>query len=218
MPDIKSIDNVHLVLVFLVPGLVALFVQSQFATGKNPTPTAAVLSYLTVSIIYYALVIFLVDYVLSIKELGFGKVLVWFCIIFVGPVVLGLLLGVNIQFNVLRNFLRRVGLNPVHTIPFAWDWKFGGMTEEWVLVTLKNGTRFAGFCGENSFMSSDPIERDIYVQWIFDIDDKNIWHPRGENGILITAGEISTIEFWPYNSQEISDEQKAHHPVSPPVQ
>ena len=112
MPDIKSIDNVHLVLVFLVPGLVALFVQSQFATGKNPTPTAAVLSYLTVSIIYYALVIFLVDYVLSIKELGFGKVLVWFCIIFVGPVVLGLLLGVNIQFNVPRNFLRRVGLNP----------------------------------------------------------------------------------------------------------
>ncbi len=29
MPDLKSLDNLYLVLVFLVPGLIALFVRSQ---------------------------------------------------------------------------------------------------------------------------------------------------------------------------------------------
>ena len=31
-----------------------------------------------------------------------------------------------------------------------------GDDPQWVLVTLKDGTRFAGFCGTGSFMSSDP--------------------------------------------------------------
>lgn len=135
--------------------------------------------------------------VLSIQEPGYEKALAWFALTFVGPAVLGLLLGVNIQKDLFRRVLQRCGLNPVHVIPTAWDWKFGVMKEQWVLVTLKDGTRFAGFCGNDSFMSSDPAERDIYIQWIYDIDDNNNWSQRGENGVLIAAGEISTIEFWP---------------------
>ena len=30
MPDLKSLDNLYLILGFLVPGLIALFVRSQF--------------------------------------------------------------------------------------------------------------------------------------------------------------------------------------------
>ena len=82
------------------------------------------------------------------------------------------------------------------------------MTEQWVLVTLKDGTRFAGFCGDESFMSSDPSERDIYIQWTYDIDDQNNWSSRGENGVLIAAGEVQTIEFWPCNPQEDANEQE----------
>ncbi len=55
-------------------------------------------------------------------------------------------------------------------------------------------------------MSSDPAERDIYIQWIYDIDDNNNWSRRGENGLLIAAGEIRTVEFWPYNPQENANE------------
>ena len=73
---------------------------------------------------------------------------------------------------------------------------------QWVLVTLKDGTRFAGFCGPESFISSDPGERDIYIQWVYDIDDENNWSLRGLHGVLIAAGEIQTVEFWPYTSEE----------------
>ena len=208
MPDLKSLDNLYLILGFLVPGLIVLFVRSQFVTGRSPSHSAALLPYLTVSVIYYALALPFVRFVLSIHEPGYGKTLAWFTLIFVGPAVLGLLLGVNIQKNLFRRFLQWCGLNPVHVMPTAWDWKFGGMTNQWILVTLKDGTRFAGFCGPDSFMSSDPAERDIYIQWIYDIDDSNNWSPRGENGVLITAGEVQTIEFWPYTSRENSNDQK----------
>ncbi len=208
MPDLKSLDNLYLILGFLVPGLIALFVRSQFVTGRRPPHAAALLSYLTVSVIYYALALPFADSVMAIQAPGYPKALAWFGLVFAGPALFGLLLGINIQQGLLRRFLRWCRLNPVHVMPTAWDWKFGGMREQWVLVTLKDGTRFAGFCGQNSFMSSDPAERDIYIQWIYDIDENNKWSARGENGVFIAAGEISTIEFWPYNPQETTNEQK----------
>ena len=82
------------------------------------------------------------------------------------------------------------------------------MTGEWVLVTLRNGTRFAGYCGPDSFMSSDPDNRDLYIQWVYDIDDDSGWCPRGENGVLIAAGEISTIEFWPAERKEATNDRE----------
>lgn len=209
MPDMNLFDNPYIIVGLLVPGLIVLFVRSQFLTGRRPSHSAALLSYLTVSVIYYALALPLVHFALSIDEPGNSKLLlVWFALIFVGPALLGLLLGVNIQKNLFRRVLQYCGLNTIHVIPTAWDWKFGNMNEEWVLVTLKDGTRFAGFCGGESFMSSDPHERDLYIQWIYDIDDQNNWTPRGDNSVLITAGEVQTIEFWPYIPQESTNEQE----------
>ena len=82
------------------------------------------------------------------------------------------------------------------------------MPGQWVLVTLKDGTRFAGYCGTESCMSSDPTERDIYIESVYDLTDDNVWTPRGENGVLITAGEVQTIEFWPDIPQEDANEQQ----------
>lgn len=204
---LRSFDDLYLILGFIVPGFVVLFVRSQFVTGRNLSHSAALLTYLTVSVVYYALVLPVVDLVPLIQQLSYGKVLAWFTLILVGPAILGLLLGVNIQTDAFRRFLQWCRLNPSHAIPTAWEWKFRGMSEQWVLVTLKNGTRFAGFCGSGSFMSSDPVERDIYIERVYDIDDDNRWIPRGEKGLLVAAGEVQTIEFWPRNPKEKANEQ-----------
>lgn len=213
MQELPSIDNLYPVLLFLVPGFIVLFVRSQFVTGRSPSRSTTVLSYLIVSIIYYALALPFIGLVLSAPTPGKGWPLAawlagWFALIIAGPAILGLVLGVNIQKDLLRRVLQWIGLNPVHVVPTAWDWKFGGMTPQWVLVTLKDGTRFAGFCGSGSFMSSDPAERDIYIERIYDVDDENNWNPRGENGVLIFAGEIQTIEFWPDVEQEIANDER----------
>ena len=202
MPDV-TLDNLHLIPWFIVPGLVILFVRSQFVAGQSSSHSTTFLNYLVVSLIYYALVLLF----LSVWGMDYGKALAWFALILVGPTALGLLLGLNIQKNLFHRILQRCGLNPVHVVPTAWDWKFGNMAEQWVLVTLKDGTRFSGFCGTGSFASSDPTERDIYIQLIYDVDDDNRWRSPGEKGVLIAAGEVRTIEFWPYNPEENISEQ-----------
>lgn len=75
------------------------------------------------------------------------------------------------------------------------------MEESWVLVVLKDGTKFAGLSGSSSFMSSDPNERDFYLQQIYEIAPDKTWHAT-ESSLLICSGEIRTIEFWPYRSKE----------------
>lgn len=195
MQDLSSLDDFYRILGFLVPGLVVLFVRSQFVTGRRPPHSAAVLSYLTISVIYYALALPLLHLALSTSG-TWQSPLAWFSLIFVGPAGLGLLLGLNVQKNWLRRVLQRWHLSVVHPIPTAWDWKFGRSGYEWVLVTLKNGTRFGGFCGPESFMSSDPNERDLYIQWVYEIDDEGQWSASDERGLFIAAGEVRTIEFW----------------------
>lgn len=208
MPDVEFLENIYLALLFFVPGLVVLFVRSQFVTGAKFPHSAAWLPYLAISVIYYGLAFPLIDFVVAKDQPIHGRILAWYSLVFAGPAVLGLVLGINIQKDLFRRLLQRYGLNPVHVIPTAWDWKFGNMTEQWVLVTLKDGTRFAGLCGSDSFKSSDPIERDIYIQEVYDLDDDDNWSSSGEKALLIAAGEVQTIEFWPYAPQESYDVQR----------
>lgn len=193
--------------VFLVPGIVILFVRSHFVTTKIMNWENAV-SYAAVSLLYHALALPALDTFMSDRRSDYGRLFVWFLYLAVVPALFGVALGVNVQKDLLRRALRRIGLNPIHAIPTAWDWKFSRMTGEWVLVTLRNGTRFAGYCGPDSFVSSDPDNRDLYIQWVYDIDDDSGWRPRGENGVLIAAGEISTIEFWPAERKEATNDRE----------
>lgn len=195
MAKLLSINSLYLVLLFIVPGFIALSVRSQFVAGRDPSGNkTALLSYLTVSVIYGAFTLIFVDPT-AIRD-SFSA---WIGFVFVGPVLVGLLLGINVQRGVIRRFLNKLHLYPIHAIPTAWDWKFSSTAEEWVLVTLKDGTRFAGFYGAQSFTSSTSGERDLYIQWVYDMDEGGVWSRNDpEKSVLIAAGEIRTIEFWPY--------------------
>ena len=58
------------------------------------------------------------------------------------------------------------------------------MPPQWVLVTLKDGTRFAGYCGPQSFITSDPAERDMYIEQIYDLDADHQWVSVGKKEVL----------------------------------
>ncbi|MFO1163502.1 MAG: DUF6338 family protein [Reyranellaceae bacterium] len=208
----KGLDNVALILGFVVPGLVALFCRAQFLTGRVPPPADALLPCLALSFIYYAFVFPVIGLLPSPRQAGWGDALAWFAFIFLGPAVLGMVLGVWTQRDwgraVLRCWpLKYLALNTTHQIPTAWDWKFGRCQGEWVLVTLKDGTRFAGFFGSNSFASSDAKDRDLYIEVTYDLDRYDAWSPRG-SGVLIPTGEIRTVEFFEVQPTEVKDEQR----------
>lgn len=195
-------EDPYLTAALLVPGMIILYVRSQFTTGKLGLSNA-LLPYLTVSCVYYALVFPIANFP-WIRELDYQDPLGWTMLVFFGPVIFGALLGVDIQRNYTRGFLRKAGLNTVHAVPSAWDWKFNKVQQlKWVVVTLKDGTQIGGFFGEDSFASSEPAERDIYLERSYRIDnEESYWSFESEEGILIVGEEIKTIEFSPVDVEE----------------
>jgi hypothetical protein len=129
---------------------------------------------------------------------GLARTALWFALAFLGPAIFGMLLGVSVQRGWGRWFAHKLRLNPVHASPTAWDWRFSAATSgaRYVLVTLADGT-VAGVFGENSFASSDPTERDLYIEEMIDISDTGQWSRRPEKvGILIPGKEIKNVQFW----------------------
>lgn len=189
-------SDIASILPLLIPGFVALGVRSQFMRGFSPSQSKEnLVIYLAFSSVYDTLV------VRFIEPEWMTDSTIWFLVIFIiVPAIIGLLLGINVQRNFIRGALSRIGIFTTHAFPTAWDWVFSrGVSEQLVLVTLKDGTQFSGLFGLESFASSIPNERDLYIQWLYDIDEEGIWIPVDEEGkgVLISASEISTVEFWP---------------------
>ena len=67
VPDFKGIENFHLVLFFIVPGLITVFVRSRFIAGRRPSHTEQLLSYLVVSLMYYTITLPYVMRVLALQ-------------------------------------------------------------------------------------------------------------------------------------------------------
>jgi hypothetical protein len=204
MPELKSADAVYLVIAFIVPGLIMVFVRSQMTTGRMSPPKESYLIYFTLSIIYYAIIFpFIIQSLRPHADSFFAMYISWLLIILIIPFELGLLMGFDARFGWIRRMFSRLGLSVViHAIPTAWDYKFLQLKyPEFVLVTLKDGTKFAGFLGAGSFISSDQSERDLYLEKVYDLDEHSNWIDKGDQRLLIAAGGISTIQFWPNTNQ-----------------
>ncbi|MCG7520690.1 DUF6338 family protein [Ruegeria sp. Ofav3-42] len=195
MVDLKSPEAFQIVLYLVVPGLIAVFVRAQFLTGRMQKHTDAILTYLPISLIYWAMVMIAG---LTVKEISEDP-RVALLTVFLGPAILGALLGLNARLDLVRGLLRKAKLNPVHPVPTAWDWKFQRTQPQFVLVTMTDGECVAGRYDESSFASSDPTERDIYIEKVLEIQEHGPWKDVGDKGILIRPSEIRYIEFFPAN-------------------
>ena len=89
----------------------------------------------------------------------------------------------------LRWIATKLRLRLVHNTPTSWDWRFARCeTARFVMVTLTDGAKFAGIFGVNSFASTDPTERELYIEEMMDLDENGVWKYREEpEGVLISA-------------------------------
>lgn len=201
MSGLTNLDALYVAIAFIVPGFVFSAIRNQFVTGQERQGREQLVRYLTYSTLNYAVFSGVIYLVLENYPSPFIRAALWFTVILIGPASFGVLSGASVQNNWIRRLLHRLRLYPVHVVPSAWDYKFGCMEGQWVLVVLKNDTKFGGYCGGQSFASSIAGERDLYIEAVFDIDDANKWTPANKS-LLITAGEIRTIEFWQVNKEK----------------
>lgn len=213
MPNFSGIENFQLVLLFVVPGLIALFVRSRFIAGRTPSTTENLLIFIVLSLFYYSFTIFFVKPVIALQESGVLQAFAWLSLILVGPAIFGFVLGVAAQREWFTRFASWFDLAVVHVIPTAWDWRFSSIPRDgmFVMVTLTSGERVAGVFKDRSFASSDAGERDLYIEEEYTVSDEGVWEMRPERvGVLISAKEIRYIEFWNSHAMNAQAIENAH--------
>jgi len=199
--SLKSFFNLFGAPANLLPGFILLFVRSRFTAGARlPSLRENAGLYLVFSAIYLILFGPILTLAVRIKPM-FEDYLANLAAYLILPTLLGVLLGITAQRHSVRNlFLKstaalKISVNLADPTPTAWDWKFAQLRESFVIIKFKNDSTVYGWAGPNSFFSSDPAERDLFIERVYILDEHGRWQAKNLEGIWIDAGEISTIEF-----------------------
>ncbi len=193
-------ETLYLTLAFVVPGFIWHYILTLFQPSKTPNNQMLLLRFLALSCFNYAIWSWLVFKLINTSYARDNRselAWLWTVIIFISPAGLGLLTGCLNQIGFVRIAFNKMGLIAMHSIPTAWDYKFfHTQTCVWVQIHLKNGKMIAGLYGSESFASSDPEERDLYLQKAVRIDNDGNWVKLDRSdGVLIKGDMIEYIEF-----------------------
>ena len=193
----------------IAPGYIITFVSSRFVTARPNFAASLALSSMYYALIYLLLGIFcnvktsnqIVDFA---KGIGYIQV---FLVVVIGPIVLGAVAGHVIQKQWIYDFFRspkwpeKLQISPASGIPSAWDLKFLEATHQEIEVHLKDGSKIKAIFKDGCFVSTDPNERDIYLNNILEWKGKDGGNISAENteGVLLTGDSIRRIVFYPPN-------------------
>jgi hypothetical protein len=192
--DIWTVDKLQLVLLFAVPGFVSLKTYGTLVPSGHRQASQQLLDAVAYSCINYAILsvpLYLVrawnlEQVHPRLYLAF-----WTFAILVAP-VLWTLLYVKVRSS---RYLQSIVPHPTED---AWHYLFSQRKSFWVVVSLQNGTKIAGRYDSQSFASSAPAPKQLYLQESWVLSDEGGFERVREDtgGILILDEAISTIELF----------------------
>ncbi len=199
LEHLLSKEQLGLFLFFVVPGLIILRARGLFVNNRGRPLTDIMMSYVVLSLIYQACIFPATQWAANLQ--GTWGWVIWIFGLFVIPAAVGFLFGLSGRSQWLRNPLALLGINVGHPIDAAWDYRFAGCEPCWVHIVLKDGTKWAGHLGEGSFISTDPSERDLYLDGVHRVGEDEVWSRAGSS-LWLAHGEIQSIEFWPQNQEQ----------------
>lgn len=97
----------------------------------------------------------------------------------------------------------------VHPVPTAWDHFFGLRRAAWMRIHLKNGRFIGGWYGLDSFASSDPEWRDLYVEQAWELDGRGGFKEKVSDtmGFLVRMEDCELIELLSSSQAQPRQEQ-----------
>lgn len=193
--DALDADKIKALLAVLAPGFLILWVRQWFVAGPAPALKDRLLAYAGVSTVYYAVSV--PSFAYAVQKWGWAPWwadAVQYALL---PLLLGSLLAFSAAYDWVGNGIRRIGLSPNHHSPTAWDYAFSRIRGEiYVAVTLTDGSRVYGRYGPGSFASSSSTERDLLIEEVWDVDEKNCWtKPTDPKAILLCGKDIRAVEL-----------------------
>lgn len=194
---IESFDIVFYTSIFILPGFIIKGIINVLTPPQKSGESVYFISCLAYSIINCALWSWIYKILYPLHESNSN--LYWILLVLttiVGALVIALCVGFIKQRQLINKIFNKIHIHYIDPTPTAWDYYFAKQEPIWVIVTLLDDSKVMGLFSESSFASSDSDERDIYIQEIYDIDEKKKWI-KNENscGIYISKNQIKTIEF-----------------------
>lgn len=194
---LESLDVVFYTCIFLLPGFIIKSIIDTLIPPKRYNDAKYFFGCLLYSIVNCA--IWSWAYIWASKISTKHPTAYWLLILaitVIGATSLALLIGIVKQKGWIEIFFLKLKVNKIHPVPTAWDYYFSQQKETWIIVTLKSGKVIYGKYSTESFSSSDPEERDIYIEKTYILDDNMVWNEdEKSNGVFVSKEDIETIEF-----------------------
>lgn len=197
---LSDLSSIYFVIIFLIPG----FVSSQAIRIICPDTLRKTkdifTAYISLSSLNFAICSFFLIFINETKNIVvFNLILSLY--VFIIPFVSGVIIGGLIQNNVFRRLMKTkpfswTKIRPTAYGQSAWDSLFSNIEGRYGIVILQDDTKFRVLLSVNSFVSSDPEERDIYFEEVFaDQEDGKPWISINR-GLYLPKDQIKSIEVF----------------------
>ena len=162
---IDSFDIVFYTAVFVLPGFIINSIIDAMNPPKKHNDGIYLLKCIGLSLVSCGVWCWLYKIILECDKLP----TLWHWVLLaltsvIGSSVLGIIIAVIKQFQCIDRILSKLKIKTIHTTPTAWDYLFFNQGESFIIVTLTDDTKLYGWYSSASFTSSDPDERDVFVE------------------------------------------------------
>ncbi|MFM8608176.1 MAG: DUF6338 family protein [Hyphomicrobiales bacterium] len=200
--DIFNLEKIIIVMRYIAPGILIVGTYSYFYHGRIDAKDILLKALITAAL-FQAVIFNPFEPIDALSQTGataaktaLPPTFINLALYIVLPISIGLLTAITMRENWIGRALAWTGIQTIHPTPSAWDWKFQNTKEEqYLIVTLKDGTEWYGLFGAQSFVSSSIEERDIFLEKVYTISTEGSWIER-KSSVLITESDIRSIEFF----------------------
>jgi len=115
------------------------------------------------------------------------------------PIALGVVVVTLLDKGVLGFLFGLLGVQMPDQTPLAWDFYFNKRQQCWVVATLLDSAKVAGFMGPNSFAATSVDGQDLYLEVAYNLtadgtmDEQPVPH---SGGIWLQGAQIKCLEFY----------------------
>lgn len=194
MAEILNIDKLILFIIFFIPGFISIKVYDLLIPGERRNFSDSLFQVIAYSIFNFVLLSWLIYIIYAANIVETSKPLfiaLVFFILFIFPVFLPIIFITVSKLEFIARYI-------IHPIQKPWDFVFGKKRKYWVIIHLKDGRKIGGRFDTESFASSYPAEEQIYLQEVWELNEKGEFKNSVErtSGIIILRDEMSLIEFF----------------------